>query len=159
MINNLAKIIEGNELYPPSEEIWKKVIGLVRKKEDMTIIELQTKMKNEMDRFKVGLPEPELARFFYDGNYYFLDSYMNIYEQDGDNPLIGNLVGKIEDNTIKIKDKETIILKSLNVVEKELYNNKYYMDDNNFIYKGFHPKLAYIHKIGKLGNGNKIVLL
>lgn len=173
-IANLRKLLEDQEEYPPSETLWQQIINLAKKKtttDDFNTI--QQKMIGEMrqmqggdnEYYKPSLPEPMLSRFFYKGEYYFLDGKDQIYKTDPSNPLVGNLVGQIIKSTdpealfeVIIDGKPIHKIKPIRVKPKELYGRHYYMDGGRNIYRGLHSQRDYIHKIGTFSMEGKIIL-
>lgn len=159
-IQGIRNLLEGNEEYPPSEDLWMQLLNIVHQPTRKTI---QEQMTSEEKSFRPALPEPEVARFFYQGEYYFLDSHGQIYQTDPANPLVGNLIGAIEktnNSTLqaKINGKVVHVLSEHSVKRKEIHKNTYYLDETRQVYRGLHPKHPFIYSIGSLNNEGKIEL-
>lgn len=162
-ISVIRKLLEGNEAYPPTEDLWGQIVRAAKKpspEKEMWIV--QDKMKREAKTYKPSLPEPTVARFFYQGEYYFLDDHNQIYKTDPGNPLIGNHVGHItrDDQVFNVTIGGKIIhtIKGHGVKETEIHNKKYYIDDLKQVYQGIHPKHPYLYQIGILNISGKIEL-
>jgi hypothetical protein len=167
-MNDLRKLLDSNEAYPPSQELWKDILKLAGKRggksHDEKILELQEQMRREANKYRPGLPEPEVARFMYNDKFYYLDGKAQIYDMDDDNPMVGNLAGEIRQEG----DKIVVIIRGervkefnpegLEMKELEMYGKKYYTNGRD-VYTGLHPKHKYVHKMGVLNASNKIMLL
>jgi len=161
-MNELRKLVDGHEAYPPSELLWRQLIDLIQKKNTKTnrLLRIKEQMEKEVNRYRPSLPEPVISRFYYNDCYYYLDPKGKIYEMDNDNPMVGNQVGEIRGNEV-ILEKETI--KTLEEVEadpQELYEEKYYVSaQSKNVYRGFHPQHPYVYHVGHLSNRGKIDLI
>jgi len=167
----LRKLLEGNEDYPPSEDLWRQLIfHIVHKKEDKNNMKsIQSQLKQEIDQpYHPSLPEPTLARFYYQGEYFFLDGKNQIYQSDPSNPLVGILVGNIysekDEKTstfihkVKLHKKDVCQLNCLDVLDKKIHDRDYYIDSDKTVYRGLHPQTSLIYPIGKLNKEGKIEL-
>lgn len=156
-MNKLKKILntEESKKYPPKEELWNKIISLISEDDNEKLSIIKNKMERELSRYKPQLPEPELVRFFYKGQPYYVDDIGNLYTIDKYSSLIGNLVGKIEDDGKFIIDGKCIFeLDFEDEIKPKIINkNMYYIDKENNLYKGFHKKLMILYEIGKYEEG------
>ena len=166
-ISTIRKLLEGNEAYPPSEDLWGQIIRATKKphpEKEMWVI--QDKMKRETNTYKPSLPEPTVSRFFYQGEYYFLDDKNQIYKTDPGNALVGNQVGSIymdpsNPNEFHVKIGNNVIhtIRGITVKPTEIHKKSYYIDDLKQVYQGIHPKHPYLYQIGTLNSGGKIELI
>lgn len=165
----LREILSDNQTYPPSSVVWQQILELATERTpEQNIASVQARMRREADRYKPALPEPQLARFYHHGMFYYLDARQNIYKHDDGNALVGNLVGLIKEAVDPVSaqtswdviiNKEVVMsIPKLNVKEMDLYHRTYYVDDQKSTYRGLHPQLKFIHLIGKLTDENKIIL-
>tara|TARA_R100001163_G_C5068510_1_gene209043 strand:+ start:15125 stop:15646 length:522 start_codon:yes stop_codon:yes gene_type:complete len=168
-ISYIRKLLEGNEQYPPSEELWDQIVRSSKKlTPERQFRTIQDKMRRETNvYYKPSLPEPNLARFFYQGEYYFLDDANQIYKTDSGNALVGNHVGFIEqknksdinagfDVTINGKIIHTILPRVTK--EETIHNRHYYINSEMQVFEGFHPGHPYCFQIGNLNKEGKIEL-
>jgi len=160
-IHGIRKLLDGNEEFPPSEDLWNQIVYLAKQP---TKKNLQEHMIAETNTYKPSLPEPDLARFFYQGEYYFLDSHNQIYQTDPGNPLVGNLVGHIDldKNTrtyqVTINKKVIHSIPGHQVKPREIHKRTYYLDADRKVYQGLHPDHPYLYQIGTLNKEGKIEL-
>lgn len=158
-INGLRKLIQGQEEYPPSQDLWEQMIYMISQPAKKNV---QETMISEMNQYKPSLPEPTLARFFHDGEYFFIDSSFQIYRTDPKNPLVGNLVGcvrKEEDLLIvKIDGKDIHTIIGVKVKEGDFHKRTYYTDSDKHVYRGFHPGNNLIFQVGSLNKEGRIEL-
>ena len=162
----LQKLIEGKEHYPPSFELWRSIINLTKEhsaqKTQRTQKTLEQQMLREVAKYKPDLPEPAISRFIHDNRFYFLDEKNNIYTTDpSTSAIVGNLVGKIDENNRVIINNQCVHeLTQVKVTKKFLPNNPtpFYIDpQTDTAYKGFQETHKLIYDIGKL-DGEKIKL-
>lgn len=160
----LQKLVEGNEDYPPSIILWNQMLELIKEEKQEDNLEIiQAEIEREINRYKPGLPEPLLARVFYDGKYYYLDPRGNLYRSDPGNPMVGNLVGSIHTNdkdetVVTIDKRDVLILPQFDFEERQIYSKKYYLDSSRGVYRGLHPGQKLVYRIGKLNQEGKIEL-
>lgn len=171
----LRKLLEGNTEYPPTEELWKQLIYhiVVKKEERKDIEKINMQLKHEVEQveqYKPSLPEPILVRFYYQGEYFFIDGKNQIYQMDGSNPLVGILVGNIYNENdekdekgnsvykVRLHKKEICKLTNMNVELKKIHDRDYYVDKDKNVYRGMHPQTSLIYSIGKLNKDGKIEL-
>lgn len=164
-IVQLRKILDGNEAYPPSEDLWLQIVGLAKmSREDGKIKTIQQRMKREVEIYKPNLPEPVLSRLFFKGIYYYLDGKNNLYKPDGGNPLVGNHVGQIRKNIendcfeVVIDGEVHHTIENKTATEQVIHEKHYYVDLENKVFRGLHPQLNFIYQIGSLNKHNKIEL-
>ena len=165
-ISLIRKLLEGNESYPPSEDLWHQIVrASKRPTPERQFRTLQDKMRQETNIYKPALPEPSLARFFYQGEYYYLDDHNQIYKTDPGNPLVGNHVGEIKTASSEPKKYEVTIsgkvihtIRGHDVKEQEIHKKSYYIDEERKVYQGIHPKHPYLYQIGQLSQDGKIQL-
>jgi hypothetical protein len=162
-ISVIRKLLEGNEAYPPTEDLWGQIVRATKKpspEKEMWVV--QDKIRRETNTYKPALPEPTVARFFYQGEYYFLDDRNQIYKTDPGNALVGNHVGEIyqENGDFQVKINGNVIhtIKGRPVKATEIHKKSYYIDDLKQVYQGFHPKHPYLYQIGILNSNGKIEL-
>lgn len=164
-IHALRKLIEGNESYPPPIDLWQQMIYQIKKD---PLIKAENKVTNDLDRelkkldqgyYQPSLPEPTLARFYYQGVYYYLDGKRQIYTADATEPLIGVLAGEIKDNgEVYLNQRHVLTLETTQVEQKEIHQKIFYLDSEKSVYEGVHPMLNYLSKMGTLTEEGRIQL-
>lgn len=175
VVAKLRKLLEQehNQVYPPSEDLWKTILQITlkpKKEEDpeKQLRSLQARAKHDEDLYKPNLPEPLLTSFYHQRKLYYLDTHLQVYQTDLGNPLVGNLVGHFQPNPknktnldLIFHDNPTQIEYTIDtnkVKEKHIYNKTYYQDLEHNLYRGFHPNLNLIYQVGELTDEGKIKL-
>ena len=82
-------------------------------------------------------------------SYYYLDSYLKIYQTNSRHPLIGDLVGYIDDDQVFIDGQLVAKLNKHDVKHKNVKEKDYYMNDHSEYFEGLHPHLDLIFKVNK----------
>ena len=162
MLADLRKLIDGHQDYPPSEALWKQLVNLIEAKntKENRYQQLKDRLRRETEHCSVSLPEPVIARFHHQGQYYYLDPKGNIYQLDDENPIVGNLVGHVLDGAdVIIHNQSVFKIPEISISAKELYQREYYLDANKGVYKAFHPNHPFIYQVGTLTPSGKIKAL
>lgn len=184
IVAKLRKLLEKehNQEYPPSEDLWKTILQITLKPKEENLDQqlkiLRARAKHEEDLYKPNLPEPLVTAFYHQRKLYYLDSHMQVYQTDPGNPLVGNLVGKLQPNPENPKKLDFILntdksnhqdgdtqdnqseftITTTKVKKKTMHNKVYYTDLEHKIYRGLHPNLNLIYHVGELTEEGRIKL-